>query len=139
MIRRIAVVTFLFVAPTLAMAQQPAKTPAIKHETAKMTKSNDGAEMYQSYCAVCHGKTGKGDGPAVPALKTKPTDLTQIAKQHGGEISAKDFEDKVTGKNMSPAHGAEDMPMWGPVFKTLGNDTLRLYNVRKYVETLQTK
>jgi len=139
MFRRIAVMTFLVLTPALALAQQPATTPTIKHDTAKMTKSNDGAQMYTEYCAVCHGKDGKGNGPAATALKAKPADLTQLGKQHGGEISAKDFEDKVTGKMMTPAHGAQDMPIWGPVFSTLGNEQLRLYNVRKYVESLQSK
>ncbi len=139
MFRRIAVVTFLVFMPTVALAQQPANSPTIKRDTAKMTRSNDGAQMYTEYCAVCHGKDGKGNGPAAAALKAKPADLTQLAKQHNGEISAKDFEDKVTGKLMTPAHGAADMPIWGPVFSSLGNEQLRLYNVRKYVESLQTK
>lgn len=136
MIRRIAMVTFLLAIPALASAQ-PGK-PKIKHETAKVTPSNDGAAMYQSYCAACHGKDGKGDGPAAPALKTKPADLTVLAKQHGGEIKVKEFEDKVNGSTMMPAHGTEEMPIWGPVFRQMGNDQLRLYNLRKYIESLQS-
>lgn len=136
MFRRIALVTFLLATPALAFAQTG--KPTIKRETAKMTPGDDGAAMYHSYCAACHGKTGKGDGPAASALKAKPADLTMLSKQHGGEISAKDFEDKVSGVNMSPAHGDKDMPIWGPVFRTLGNDQLRLYNLRKYIESLQS-
>jgi hypothetical protein len=29
------------------------------------------------------------------------------------------------------------MPVWGPILRELGNDTMRMYNLRTYVETLQ--
>jgi len=31
------------------------------------------------------------------------------------------------------------MPVWGPILRQLGNDQLRTYNLRKYVEGLQAK
>jgi len=37
-----------------------------------------GRDLYMSYCVSCHGWTGKGDGPAGLALKSLPTDLTQL-------------------------------------------------------------
>ena len=38
--------------------------------------SAKGAEVYKSYCATCHGDTGKGDGVAAAALDPKPRDLS---------------------------------------------------------------
>jgi mono/diheme cytochrome c family protein len=35
-----------------------------------------GKALYQKNCTSCHGQTGKGDGPEVGTLSTKPTDLT---------------------------------------------------------------
>jgi len=35
-----------------------------------------GKKTYEGNCTVCHGKTGKGDGPAAAYLKTRPSDLT---------------------------------------------------------------
>lgn len=35
-----------------------------------------GEELYKQQCAACHGKTGKGDGPAAVALNPRPSDLT---------------------------------------------------------------
>ena len=35
------------------------------------TSLKAGAETYRQCCAVCHGKTGKGDGPAASALKSR--------------------------------------------------------------------
>jgi putative copper export protein/mono/diheme cytochrome c family protein len=35
-----------------------------------------GARLFQTNCAVCHGATGKGDGPAAKTLPRPPADLT---------------------------------------------------------------
>ncbi|MEJ2613877.1 MAG: c-type cytochrome [Ignavibacteriaceae bacterium] len=35
-----------------------------------------GKEIYDDYCATCHGINGKGDGPSADEMKTKPTDFT---------------------------------------------------------------
>jgi mono/diheme cytochrome c family protein len=140
MFRKIVAFVVVLCVPALVAAQTTEKKPVIKKETAPVTKSSDGQEMYSSYCAACHGRTGKGDGPAAPALTPKPPDLTQFTKKHGGTaFPVKDFEDKVTGMGMSPAHGSTEMPVWGPILRQLGNDQLRVYNLRKYVETLQAK
>ncbi len=34
-----------------------------------------GATIYAQNCAVCHGETGEGDGPAAAALEKKPANL----------------------------------------------------------------
>src|SRR5579863_5841414 len=57
-----------------------------KPEPAKPTVPLSGAGMFKDYCAVCHGKDAKGDGPAAPALKHAPADLTTLAKRHGGKL-----------------------------------------------------
>lgn len=120
----------------------PPQTPVVKKGAAQLTNSSDGQEMYTNYCAPCHGKAGRGDGPAAPALSPRPADLTQFSKKYGKAGSSfpnKDFEDKLNGMAMSPAHGSTDMPVWGPILRQLGNDTLRFYNIRRYVEGLQTQ
>jgi len=35
-----------------------------------------GKEIYDDYCATCHGINGKGNGPSADEMKTKPTDFT---------------------------------------------------------------
>ncbi len=40
-----------------------------------------GKVLYQAYCAPCHGKNGKGDGPAATSLHPKPADHTSAAVQ----------------------------------------------------------
>src|ERR1700739_3634839 len=49
------------------------------------TAPTNGKQMYTSYCAPCHGTDGKGHGPAAAALKTQPTDLTALLKNHHGK------------------------------------------------------
>ncbi len=39
----------------------------------------NGQTLYQSYCTPCHGKKGKGDGPAAASLHPKPADHTSAA------------------------------------------------------------
>ena len=123
--------------PVLVTAQQT-PPPTVKMEPAKPIPASDGPEMFRSSCGPCHGRSGKGDGPAAAALTPKPADLTQFAKRRNGTFSAKDFEDKVSGGAV-PAHGSTDMPVWGPIFRQLGNEQLRIANLRKYVESLQVR
>ena len=37
-----------------------------------------GAEIFQTYCASCHGETGHGDGPASGSLVPPPKDLVEL-------------------------------------------------------------
>ena len=40
--------------------------------------SSQGAEVFKSYCASCHGETGHGDGPAGMSLVPAPKDLSEL-------------------------------------------------------------
>ncbi len=127
----------LVLVPVFLIAQQP--PPKVQTEPAKPIPASDGPGMFLSYCSPCHGKAGKGDGPAAAALNPKPADLTLFAKRRNGTFSAKDFEDKLNGQAVVPAHGSAEMPVWGPIFRQLGNEQLRVVNLRKYVESLQVR
>jgi len=128
----------------LALVSGPASAqdPQVKKEPIQQTSATSGAEMYKTYCAACHGKSGRGDGPAAAELKVPPTDLTLLAKNNGGKYP----EDKVAATlrfgAKAPAHGTPDMPTWGPLFRSLkqGDDSmvnLRISNLVKYIKTLQ--
>lgn len=123
-------------------AQQPTE---IKKEPAPVTSASSGAEMYKSYCASCHGKDGKGDGPAVPALKTAPPDLTTLAKRSSGKYPALKVTSILRGQEKLAAHGDQEMPVWGPVFHSMEPSAatsvteLRIRNLNQYLESLQAK
>lgn len=40
--------------------------------------SKDGASLYSTNCAYCHGSRGAGDGPSAATLRPKPADLTAL-------------------------------------------------------------
>ena len=74
-----------------------------------------GRPLYLRYCAACHGRQGRGDGPVAPALGEKPADLTQIA--HGGEFPLQAVVEAIDGTRTVRAHGVSEMPVWGEVFQ----------------------
>ena len=64
----------------------PAQDKQVKEQPIEHREPLSGARMFKEYCAVCHGKGAKGDGPAASALKQAPPDLTTLAKRHGGKF-----------------------------------------------------
>ena len=70
---------------------------------------------YLKYCSACHGSEGKGDGVVSHLMRIKPTDLTQIAKEHGGEFPTVHVMQVIDGRKTARAHGDPDMPVWGEV------------------------
>lgn len=142
----ISLAVILIIISAFAAAQQaPAQgSTTIKHVPITNTPSNSGKEMFNSYCAVCHGKDGKGTGPAAPAMKTPPTDLAALAKQNGGKYPASHVAAVIKGQAMTPAHGSQDMPVWGPLFSSIsqGHESQvqqRITNLVTYIEGLQAK
>ena len=41
----------------------------------------EGATLYQRNCRMCHGESGKGDGPATARIKPAPPDITTAEAQ----------------------------------------------------------
>lgn len=133
----------MVVASAMISAGQEAK-PTVKHEAAPMTSPSSGKEMFVSYCASCHGKDAKGDGPAATALKQLPADLTMLAKRNGGKYPADKVTSVLRGQANLMAHGDQEMPVWGPVFWRMSQGheeqvQMRIANLNKYVESLQQK
>jgi mono/diheme cytochrome c family protein len=107
-------------------------------------ESMSGHDLYQFYCATCHGRDGKGDGPVAAVLKTKPADLTTIAARNDGLFPrARVLAFIATSNPAVAAHGSADMPVWGPIFQGLDNSKMRteirLDNLVSYIESMQKK
>lgn len=79
--------------------------------------STAGKKVYDTNCAVCHGKEAKGDGGAVSLLTVKPADLTQIAKRNKGEFPFWKVYGVIDGREDVKGHGTRDMPIWGAEFR----------------------
>ena len=72
-----------------------------------------GAEDFARFCTSCHGRDGSGDGPAGPALRTAPADLTRIAARRGGEFPRAEIAQWIDGRLRPASHGTREMPIWG--------------------------
>ena len=82
----------------------PAPSAAKKNPIAPTRESiAAGQKIYSKTCAMCHGKTGDADGPAVIELNIHPAKLSdpQLATEPDGSL----FWKITTGKKPMPAYG----------------------------------
>lgn len=82
-----------------------------------------GAQLFQRFCASCHGKGGQGDGPVAPFFKLLPPDLTQLARRSGGQYPAEKVRRIIDGREVSLPHGAREMPVWGLELALAGGES----------------
>ncbi len=108
--------------------------------------ANNGKQMYVNYCAPCHGVDGKGNGPVAAALKTQPTNLAVLSRNHGGKFPSTHIASVLQFGTAHPSHGSAEMPLWGPALGSgdsapSENDVraLRISNLSRYLQTLQEK
>jgi mono/diheme cytochrome c family protein len=135
------------VALILMPATGTAQEPAVKKSPVVQSDPHSGKQMYTDYCAPCHGRDGKGNGPAAPAMKTAPTNLALLAKNSGGKYPAAHVAAVLTFGSETPAHGSKDMPVWGQLFQSLNWSSSmkeveaqqRINSLNSYLESLQTK
>jgi mono/diheme cytochrome c family protein len=103
-----------------------------------------GKQLYNSYCALCHGPDGKGGGPFSPQLKVWPPDLTQLTKKNHGTYPEMRVTEAIDGEFGKPSHGSAEMPIWGPVFRSMAHGHqdsahFRISNLVKYIGSIQEK
>jgi mono/diheme cytochrome c family protein len=108
-------------AATAGAGQQtgPASPPPV-------VESMYGPDLYRHYCATCHGRDGKGAGPAAKALNVPPSDLTILARREKGIFPASVVETIIRGGTAVAAHGSVEMPVWGPIFYALDPSDARV-------------
>lgn len=140
--RKSKTVFFILLLSVAAAGQQT--SPAKGSAAAAKNEMLSGKQLYVSDCALCHGGDAKGGGPFSPQLKTWPPDLTQLAKKNNGVFPAMHLSEVIDGEFEKPAHGSREMPVWGPVFRSMahGHDDsaqLRINRLVKYLESLQQK
>lgn len=119
-----------------AVAAEPAASGG-KNDRAVPAYSSQGDEgvyrgkrLFNSYCFLCHGATGRGNGVLAEKLNIvgKVADLT---RPKYGEMKVEDLQKIIAGYN----RGAESMmPKWGQVLK---DDDLQ--SIARYVKTLNPR
>ncbi len=104
------------------------------------TALDSGKQMFNHYCAACHGPLGKGDGPAASSFKKAPRDLSRLAHDNGGKYPAAHVSATLSLEECC-VHGSKVMPVWGPLLSSVSGSQaelkLRIENLVKYIETLQ--
>ncbi len=138
----VAFVAGLLAAAAFGIAQT---TTQLKEVPITPTSPASGKLMYNAYCATCHGLDGKGNGPAAVALKQEPTDLTTLSRENGGKFPESHIYSVLKFGVETPAHGNQEMPVWGPALHSLGSGSTmassveqqRIANLTRYLRTLQ--
>jgi len=89
--------------------------------------SAKGQEVYNTYCALCHGPTGLGDGVGAAALDPKPRDTSSatLLESYTDEYLGNDITNGGGDVGKSPA-----MPPWGGWVRPDANYTVLAY-IRK--------
>lgn len=109
------VATTLAVLPAVASAQQATRDIDI------------GQREFEANCAVCHGVSGKGDGPMAGYLTEKAADLTVLSKNNDGAFPFNEVYETIDGRKWVQAHGARDMPIWGRQYELAAREYYRDY------------
>ena len=121
-----------------------AQAPAPKMTPAAAASAASGAEMYQAYCASCHGPKGVGGGPVAQYLKTPVPDLTTLNRQNKGVFPTQRVAQVIRGEVDVKTHGIREMAVWGPFFLSQKNTQeavvhARVANLSSYLEGIQVK
>jgi mono/diheme cytochrome c family protein len=137
----LAIVVLLSLGATAADRQT-----SINQVPIQRTSWASGKQMFDEYCAACHGLKANGTGPAASACKVRPRDLTTLAKANQGKFPYDYFYAVLQFGTLlpTPAHGSADMPVWMPLFYSLDEEhkaiaEQRMHNIASYVASLQAK
>ena len=85
-----------------------------------------GEKEYMVACAVCHGESGKGQGPFAELLNIETPSLTGLAAANDGEFPYLDVFLIVDGRGGVRGHGGS-MPIWGERFSATAEEEFGFY------------
>ena len=139
MIASRCLIAALCVVPLVSVSARAQQTM----EPARVAAVAAGRATFRQFCSPCHGVDARGDGPVGRLLLAKPSDLTHVAQRNHGQFP----KDRITealsvGVRMeTEAHGSDQMPIWGPVFRTIDSSpeqvAQRIDNLIAYLESIQ--
>jgi mono/diheme cytochrome c family protein len=102
-----------------------------KHESRLTPAEQRGQALYEYYCYLCHGKTGKADDFNSYSLTTPPAKFADAAFM----AKLSDTQAKTVIKGGGPALGlAPQMPTWGGVLTEKQVD-----DILSFIRTLSKK
>jgi cytochrome c oxidase cbb3-type subunit 3 len=67
-----------------------------------------GRALFDTYCVLCHGAAGKGDGRAAALQKVRPTNLTVSSRSD-------EYKSQIITNGGAALNRSESMPAWKTV------------------------
>jgi mono/diheme cytochrome c family protein len=107
----------------LALAAAASVLPWFAHASEPQDAVSRGDALYHTYCELCHGTSGKGDGRAATLQRTRPADLT-AGKQ------TDEYRIRIITSGGAAVSRSTSMPAW--------RDTLSPQQIRDIVAYLHT-
>jgi len=116
-------------------------------------KVDVGKREFNNSCAVCHGRSGKGNGPLAEVIETRMPDLTTLSARNGGVFPMAHVYDTINSGVAVKAHGPSEMPVWGSYYRAESGERYvdvdvdydqavvraRILALAEYVHRLQAK
>ena len=137
--RRVLVLIAILAVVAVAVGQEV----TTKKAPVTYASPGNGEQLYDHYCASCHGADLKGTGPASSAMKGTTPDLTTWAKRNGGKFDAQRMANVITGVESIPAHGTKEMPVWGKVLDSVYPNkavtNMAVENLAKFIKEKQVQ
>ena len=98
--------------------------------------------LYDRYCADCHGLSDDGHVP-VEGLGFEPADLRQLHERYGTPLRADELRDYIDGRHSKASGEARLMPVWGERLydhlpETVEVDEMRAGTIDLLIEHLQS-
>jgi mono/diheme cytochrome c family protein len=103
-------------AAAVAVALTVGTTSSVQSQERATIQPGTGAALYMTYCASCHGMSGRGDGPVAEFLRVRPANLTRFATENSGVFPTAKLQRVIDGRDVG-SHGNPDMPVWGDAFR----------------------
>ncbi|HEX6213117.1 MAG TPA: c-type cytochrome [Methylomirabilota bacterium] len=110
-----------------------ALTPA-DGQAATGKSGEDGATLFRTYCASCHGVGGRGDGPVAGEFRRSIPDLTKYTARNGGVFPSERVRQIIDGRWVR-AHGTREMPVWGDAFR-MGPGALTVEQIEARIDAI---
>ena len=88
-------------------------TPVLQASYPQSLPEYSGEQLFQRFCASCHGTSANGSGPVAPYLNVPVPNLTLLSERAGGNFPADRVREIIDGRAVLPAHGTRPMPVWG--------------------------
>jgi mono/diheme cytochrome c family protein len=99
-------------------------------------QEHQGRGVYDRHCVMCHGDGARGDGFFADRLLILPPDLTQLARENGGEFPATRVRLAITGEGRD-SHFSGAMPEFADLEVRGPSAEAQLAAVVAYLESIQ--